>query len=519
MVSTFHGLEVAKRGLFTQQSALYTTGHNISNANTEGYTRQRVNFEQTGPYPAASRNRSEIPGQMGTGVQAQSIERVRTQFLDDQYRGENNRSGYYSVMASSMERMEEVMNEPSENGLAKTMDRFWQSLQDLSVNPEDSGARSVVRQRGKAVAETFNYLSNTIQTMQLDVKNEVSVTMKEINSLASQINNVNKQIAELEPHGYVANDLYDERDRLIDQLSGHVNIDVSYEEPPSSASPLAMGKASIKLMSESGQRLSPASQLLDGVSNSVSQLSVSYTTDDTGLAQSIQVGATSYALEDFASPGKLKGLIEAGGYKDESGVERGIYQGMLGDLDQMATAFATEFNAVQTSGASLNSMNTGNTPPAFFSFGSTTVNADGIREGLAGSIDVTNEIKADNDHIAAASSEEPLAGNGDNAIALGDVQDNNLQLLDGDTSLNGFYESMIGGMAVETQEIQRMAGNSGTLKQSVEEQRQSVSSVSLDEEMTNMVKFQHAYNAAARNITVVDEMIDRVINQMGRVGR
>ncbi|MFZ0474625.1 MAG: flagellar hook-associated protein FlgK, partial [Halobacillus sp.] len=222
MVSTFHGLEVAKRGLFTQQSALYTTGHNISNANTEGYTRQRVNFEQTGPYPAASRNRAEIPGQMGTGVQAQSIERVRTQFLDDQYRGENNRSGYYSIMASSMERMEEVMNEPSENGLAKTMDRFWQSLQDLSVNPEDSGARSVVRQRGKAVAETFNYLSNTIHTMQLDVKNEVSVTTKEINSLASQINNVNKQIAELEPHGYVANDLYDERDRLIDQLSGHV---------------------------------------------------------------------------------------------------------------------------------------------------------------------------------------------------------------------------------------------------------------------------------------------------------
>ncbi|MGP4077722.1 flagellar hook-associated protein FlgK [Halobacillus sp. K22] len=519
MVSTFHGLEVAKRGLFTQQSALYTTGHNISNANTEGYTRQRVNFEQTGPYPAASRNRAEIPGQMGMGVQAQSIERVRTQFLDDQFRSGNNRAGYYRVMGSSMERMEELMNEPTENGLAKTMDRFWQSLQDLSVNPEDAGARSVVRQRGKAVAETFNYLSNTINTMQTDIKNEVNVTTKEINSLASQINNVNKQIAEIEPHGYVANDLYDERDRLIDQLSEHVNIEVSYEEPPSSASPLAMGKASINLMNGSGQPLSPMSQLLDGTSNSVNRMSVSYASASTDLVQSIQVGTTSYNPEEFTSPGKLKGLIEAGGYEAESGIKRGFYEGMLGDLDQMATAFATEFNAVQTSGDSLNSIKTGNTPPAFFSFGGTTLNIEGIREGLAGSIDLTNEIKMDKDHIAAASSAESLAGNGDNALALAEVQNNNLQLLGGDTSLNSFYESMIGGMGVESQEIQRMAGNSNTLRQSVEEQRQSISSVSLDEEMTNMVKFQHAYNAAARNITVVDEMIDRVINQMGRVGR
>lgn len=88
MRSTFHGLEVAKRGMFTQQSALYVTGHNIANANTPGYSRQRVNFVQTEPYPPASMNRPQIPGQMGTGVEAGSIERVRDSFLDIQYRGE-----------------------------------------------------------------------------------------------------------------------------------------------------------------------------------------------------------------------------------------------------------------------------------------------------------------------------------------------------------------------------------------------------------------------------------------------
>lgn len=104
MRSTFHGLEVAKRGMFTQQSALYVTGHNIANANTPGYSRQRVNFVQTEPYPPASMNRPQIPGQMGTGVEAGSIERVRESFLDIQYRGENNKLGYWEARADALKK-------------------------------------------------------------------------------------------------------------------------------------------------------------------------------------------------------------------------------------------------------------------------------------------------------------------------------------------------------------------------------------------------------------------------------
>ncbi|WP_406686217.1 FlgK family flagellar hook-associated protein, partial [Rossellomorea vietnamensis] len=142
MRSTFMGLETAKRGMYTQQGALYTTGHNISNANTPGYTRQRVNFTQTEPYPSPSMNRPQVPGQMGTGVEAGSIQRVRDSFLDTQYRGENNKLGYWDTKMEAMKKMEEVMNEPSDSGLSKTMDMFWQSLQDLAVNPTNSGARS-----------------------------------------------------------------------------------------------------------------------------------------------------------------------------------------------------------------------------------------------------------------------------------------------------------------------------------------------------------------------------------------
>ncbi|MCP3031431.1 flagellar hook-associated protein FlgK [Halobacillus sp. A1] len=512
MGSTFGGLEVAKRGLFAQQSALHTTGHNISNANTEGYTRQRVNFESSGPYPPASRNRPEIPGQVGSGVQIGAIERIRVGYLDDQYRSENNKAGYYEARADELGRLEEIMNEPSEDGLSKTMDRFWNSLQDLAVNPEDSGARSVVRQRGQAVAETFNYLSNTLNNVQEDISAEIEVTTKEINSMANQINNLNQQIAEVEPHGMVPNDLYDERDNLIDKLSGHVNIDVSYEEPPSSADPMATGKANITIIGENGAALKP--NLVNGADNSTNELTVN--SNGEGLTTSVGLGGGAMTVEDFTSIGKLKGLMDSGGYLNNDGGAVGTYENMLRDLDKMATGFTEAFNEVHKSGESLNSVADDVEVPAFFEVLGEK-NEEGVIEGLAGQLDITDEIKADADHIAAA--DEALSGNGDNASALANVQNDANELFGEETSLDDYYESMIGAMAVETQEAQRMQGNTTTLKDSVQQQRESVSSVSLDEEMTNMIKFQHAYNASARNITVVDEMLDRIINQMGVVGR
>ena len=148
MRSTFMGLETSKRGLFTQQSALYTTGHNISNANTLGYSRQRVNMEATGGFPGVGLNAGTMPGFLGTGVQAGSIQRIRDGFVDHQYRQESNKLGYWDSKSNALSQMEDVLNEPSAYGLQKTLSEFWQSLQDLAVNPENGGARAVVVERG-----------------------------------------------------------------------------------------------------------------------------------------------------------------------------------------------------------------------------------------------------------------------------------------------------------------------------------------------------------------------------------
>src|SRR5699024_5100822 len=259
-MSTFHGLEMAKQAISTPRSALYTTGHNISNVNTEGYSRQRVHFETARPYPSASRNRPQIAGQMGNGVEAGSIERIRNQFLDYQYRTENSKAGYWVEMSDAISRMERLMHEQSKNGLGSTMNQFRDSLQELSAHPTNSGARSVVVQRGLAVAETFNYLSESLNANRSDLQNKIGITVKGANSLLGQVNEINEQIKHLESSGYLANDLYDHRDRLLDGLSEIVNIKVTYHKSSENALDVADGVATIELVDAKGQP-SPLQQL------------------------------------------------------------------------------------------------------------------------------------------------------------------------------------------------------------------------------------------------------------------
>ncbi|NNU96370.1 flagellar hook-associated protein FlgK [Anoxybacillus sp. EFIL] len=509
MLSTFHGLETVRRGMTAQQQALYVTGHNIANANTPGYSRQRVNFEQTPPYPFASKNRPVMPGQMGTGVEGGTVQRMREQFLDVQYRGENMKYGYWNTRAEALYKMEEIMNEPSDEGLAKTLDRFWQSLQDLAVNPSNSGARSVVRQRGIAVAETFHYLSSSLKSIRDDLKNELDVTVKAINSLARQLNDVNKQISEVEVHGYLPNDLYDERNRLLDELSQYVNVKVTTVSSGGSALKIAEGRFTVELVDRTGSTV--IGTLVDGRLGTVNELQVNYQDNitKTGPIVGFSLGNTTFStFERLKENGKVGALLYSYGYSEDGGTTtKGLYPEMLGDLNAMAKAFVDEFNTVHQTGKGL----TGSTNIPFFAY------AD--PNDVMGTLDIADDIKNSLDNIAAASLTGAGTGDGSNAQALAEVKNSTLSITGVTTTIQNFYESLIGQMAVNAQEAKRLSENSEVLRQSVDERRQSVSSVSLDEEMMNMMKFQHAYNASARMITMIDQMLDKIINNMGIVGR
>jgi flagellar hook-associated protein 1 len=523
MSSTFMGLETARRGMLTQQSALYTTGQNVANASTPGYSRQRVNFTQTEAFPSIGMDREQIPGQMGTGVKAGSIQRVRESFLDVQYRGENNKLGYWQSRSEAMSKMENIMNEPSDSGLASAMDLFWQSLQDLAVDPTDTntGARSVVRQRGESVATTFNYLANSLTSIQKDQKSQIDVTVKEANSILYQINKLNEQIGGVEPHGYLPNDLYDERDRLIDQLSSIMNINVSYMKAGGNSDPKAEGTAVIKLADDNGKELG----ILLGNAG-YSEIKV----NDDGVDQSIKTISVGNSTIDFSkmnSSGKLKALIESYGY-EKDGQATGIYNDMLNELDRLAYTFAVNFNIQHEKGFSPNEIKGAQeTPPKpaedipfFADIDSTDIST---MKGFASRIQLAEQIQNSLDNIATAGGDDPAKatlGDAGNVTELANIINQKFEYkTDEMADFRNYYQNVIGAMGVFSQEASRLTLNSTSLQQAVEEKRQSVSSVSLDEEMTNMIQFQHAYNASARMISLQDELLDKIINGMGTGGR
>lgn len=575
------GLETNKRGLTTQQSALYTVGNNIANANTDGYSRQRVNMETTPGFPGVGMNAPQVPGFLGTGVQEGSIQRIRDKFIDNQYRQESTKLGYWSSKADSISQMEDVLSEPSTYGLNAAFDSFYSSLQDLSTNPENSSSRAVVVQRGNQLADSFNYINTQLTQVQSNLKNEVNVETKNVNSILTQIASLNQQIGDVEPNGYLPNDLYDARDNLLDQLSGYFNVSVDYTKSGGNALPIADGSMNVYIKLNDGTKVQvvnknqAASITANGYNASTDPSGkVTYTnsaftaTDDFSPFTSFTVDATdasgsktstaiSYPQLSEGS-GKMIALVHAYGYADVASNATtsitpttdasgktinvttyswnattttkpqadGLYADKLEQLDKLAQQFATTFNAIHAKGYTTS----GTSGSDFFvdsSGGTSNINAATIK--------VSDSIAKDS-NLIAASSRPNESGNGDLAILLANIKtlsldgsSKTLQLADGSTvsvnvgNLDGssaqtYYQSLIGQLGTDGQQANNMQTNSNAIHLSIQNNRSSVSSVSLDEEMTNMIKFQQAYNASARMITVVDETLDKIINGMGKVG-
>ncbi|WP_298470791.1 flagellar hook-associated protein FlgK [uncultured Psychrobacillus sp.] len=512
MRSTFMGLEASKRGLFTQQSALYTTGHNVSNANTLGYSRQRVNMEATLGYPGTGLNAPKTPGHIGTGVQAQSVQRIRDTFIDRQFRQESSKLGYWESKSNAISQMEDIMSEPSDFGLNESLDQFWKSLQDVSTNPENASSRKVAIQKGIAVAESFNYLSNQLTDIQENLKNEILVSTSDINSILEQISSINEQIQAIEPNGYMPNDLYDTRDVLIDELSQYFPIDISFEKSGGNALSIAEGSVNISIKTANGPisivtgkefaNLTPNTGTTAPMTDTEGyQPFTSFTVTKNGTATEIEYGD----LE--ANRGKMLSLIDSYGYGAVAD-QTGFYPNMLKNLDDLAKAFADEFNKIHAGGHAM-SANTG--VPNFFEY------TNGAKD-----IKVIDAYETDSS-LFRASTAAGEEGNGKNALALANMKSKPIAGALGTGGLNGatiqtYYQSIIGELGVSGEQAIRLATNSQTIKSTVENNRASQSSVSLDEEMTNMIIFQQAYNANARMITIVDETLDKIINGMGRVG-
>ncbi|WP_418791024.1 flagellar hook-associated protein FlgK [Phosphitispora sp. TUW77] len=485
MSSTFFGLEIGRKALQVQQAALNVTGHNIANANTEGFTRQRAVMSATKPFAMPSFTKPAGAGQIGTGVEVQEIRRVRDDFIDLQLRKENNVFSEWEEKLDSLQKLEVVFNEPSESSLRTVLDRFWEAWQDLSLNPELEAVRMTVRESGVALAETFNHLDRQLGELTDDIDDSINIAVDEINNIATQIATLNDQIVSVEVQDDNANDLRDKRDLLVDELSKSIQVSVREDE-----------YGSLKV-SIGGRALVTGTEVFE--------ISAVADPGNNGYVELQWADGSAVRVES----GELKGMLDT---RDT------IVPSYQDQLDELARTVVVEMNSVHAAGYGLDDDVGGINffdpidplDPTY---------PDNI---TAANIAVDDAIMNDLDNIAAASIPgDPLnpglnAGDGSNAINI--VELKHMELI-GTATVDDYYNAMIAELGVQAREAERMTENQELLVTQLENRREQVSGVSLDEEMTNMIKFQHAYNAAARVVTAMDELLDTVVNRLGLVGR
>ena len=224
MGSTFSGIELGKRSIMANTDAITTAGHNISNANTEGYSRQRVQIKEFDPLYKPDLERLERPGLIGQGVDVQSINRIRDELLDERIVAQSNQESYWDTRSKYYTMIEQIYYEPDDISVRSNMDKFWEAWQELSINPESKAARQAVVTRAETLTDSIKQRWEDLAGVGNLIDGDIEATVKQVNSYARQIADCNAEIVRSRAMGDNPNDLLDRRDLLVDKLSKLINI-------------------------------------------------------------------------------------------------------------------------------------------------------------------------------------------------------------------------------------------------------------------------------------------------------
>lgn len=560
-MSLFEALNIGSRGLAASQTALNIMGQNVTNANTEGYTRKRLDLQ------AATRLDGRF-GQMGFGVEMVDVQAMRDELLDRQIQEIKTDIGYAEVTDNLMSRIEDIMSEPKDSALSASMDKFWNSWQDLANNPSNLTARQAVLDAASSLTARFQSMGQDLNNLRIDKNEEIVTRVGEVNQLLDEIDKLNDTVAlaELGDGRTRANDTRDARELKLKELSSL--LDIAYSED---------NQGRYIVTSAGSLLLSPEGPYPLQVDRTTIPLP-----DGTQYAQaSLRLTSTRQPFEP--SGGALKALVEA---RDE------ILPRYQGKLDELAKAIVKAVNAAHVDGYDLE----GKTGNNFFDpriTGATDIrlaaglhdNPNGVAAGIGGTSAapgaplllaipaagtdlslrtsnpayrnlvegsvlvrtvgppaVTLTEGADKDYVVDSVSgriifnnyaQHPAGtaitatfryntagsqGQGDGANALRIGQLRQAAIAEPDVfgnftaTLGDSWAGTIGGLGAERK---RSTNGLETLKQldnTLLEQSQSVSGVSIDEELADMVKFQHSYQASARFLSTVSDLLQSLIN-------
>lgn len=570
MRSSFFGLETGLRALLAQQQAIDVTGHNIANTSTPGFSRQVARLETTTPYPLPAFNRNAGAGQMGTGVIAGSIERMRDLFIDLQLRTELAAQGGWTVTRDLLARVEAIMNEPSDSGINSLLNRFWDGWQDVSAAPQNLSVRASLIERAASLTDTFQRQHSQLRTVQSDVAQQVAIDLEQLNSLLDRLAALNVQIAGVTHTGNQPNDFFDRRDQLLDQLSKLVKVTVTIAADGAAIVQIgssllvdrdrvhhltsavdSSGHLEIRWADEPGMPAISGGEL-EGLVRLYNETIPTYLERLDGVARLLiesvnSAHAAGYDLNSqsgrpfFTGSGASDIAVSAEIAADASHIAAASTPGAPGDGSRaLAIARlrddATVLDAATVlrpgtvlaglPGVILTGVDVSTTPPdAHFTLTRTAAGELTVTDGGSSQTITLADLPPGGVQIINFSTfglklvVRNETGAGATADQLATALEGQIGTAAGSVSANSLYQSLIVRLGVDGRTAQEMSANQDILVQHLQRRREAVSGVSLDEEATNLVRLQHAYQAAARFITAVDQMLDRLINETGIVGR
>lgn len=495
MSNIFGSLQIAKTGLYVSQQALNVIGNNISNANTDGYTRQTINIESIDPSVLVRFHQGVSSGK---GATVTDIEQVRSDYIDKQLRGEYSSQNYWNTRSDEMGYIDSIINETSDHSsITSALANFYTSLSALSSNPDKPEIRTNVQQSGIKLCETLNYYYGQLVDQQNSYNNSMKTTVDSINGYLTSIADYNKQIAAYELGGQTASSLRDKRNVAVDGLSKLINIDYSEDSDGN----LNISTGGSALVSGADATLLEAEPELTGE-----------VSGETGYYQIYRTG-DSDPLEYTSGQLKAYKDLRDGDTSDNIGIPY-----LLSNLNTLSQSLSKAFNEVHETGYTMPyGSNNSQTGIDFFK-----VPSGDYSNITAGNISLSDEVVASSYNIAASSEYvEPSSSNsqqGNNEVALKLYA---LTSSDGIADVGNFEDylkSFIVTAGISSTNAGDLKDSESSIVENLENRREATSGVSIDEEMVNLMSSQHAYQAAARVLTAIDEILSTLINNTGRVG-
>jgi len=618
--STFAGIEIGKRSLIGHTLGLNTIGHNLSNASVEGYSRQRIEMKATDPIYMPGLNRELYPGQLGQGMEASRIERVRDMLLEGRIINETAGEGYWGARDKYILLLEQIYNEPTEVSVRSLMDKFWESWQELSLNPTEVGARTAVLQRGQALIDAIHGRYFRLKETRDMIEGDVRAVVGEVNDLGREIAALNEQIIKIEALGDNPNDLYDRRDLLAGRLAELVDITIGTQDPDeyviyTGGRHLVQGRHYEELVPVPDPTNDSYSRIIWGATGDVLELRGGKLAglielrdmDARGEIQKLdlmtvtfidlvnEVHSRAFGLNgrtgidffvEYPFINNLAGNYDrtGDGVNDSSYIFRingtntldpkeqvglrgtlilpGVTENVLVDYFPTDTVQDIIFR-INTSGAEVaarlnregqltvtgvpaadtanpdfvirrledtgqflvgySGMLQAGGPAGAFDWGGPDAALNLVVESRfavapqahpSGWIEVNPALAADPLSVASALQGGGEAfGDGSAALAIANLRTTPV-MLGASGSFDEYFSTVVTDIGLRGEIAETALQTQSLVLKELRDMREALSGVNVDEELANMIKYQHGYSAAARFVTEIDRMLDTIINRM-----